>query len=217
MIISKSWLVLFETTIDGVEYSVKSPNDTINNTLFFFYDNDKSFQLDAERLEFHKGISEWYFKFPDTAISVYNSIGKSFEYKNFIVTNNYYLFPISANGSLFHYICVLFRDSLGVKKCEILPLPDSYSRNHENDISSTMWCSYYDEQQEFLVTEERLAYYNTGPYLVTVWKIEKDTLIHIGERINNHENFKRFRKKENCFVWMLKDEAQKIMLKKTKR
>ena len=206
----KPWVILLDTTIEGKRYGIISPNDTINNTLFFIYDNDKIFQLDAEKLGFHQGIYKWFFECP-VITNVYNSTNNTFGEEKIIVEPNYFLFTLSNSGGIFEYICVLFKDSTTIKNCYIIPSVPSKLVDFSGYKRCMMWCSYFDRNNEILVTEERLAYYNTGPYLVSVLKIEKDTIISIGENINNHENYKRFKKREdpNPFVWMMKDYAGK--------
>jgi hypothetical protein len=168
------------------------------------------FQLDTKRLGFHKGVSKWYFEYP-TKISVYDSDINNFKDETLIIKPNYFLFALSDNHGMFENICILFKDKKGIKNCYILPNHHSKLVNFSDSSDNMVWANYYDHSKEIIVTEERLAYYNTGPYLVSVFKIEKDSIIQIGERINNHENYKYFKDKKNTFERMLKDNAKRIL------
>jgi hypothetical protein len=207
---SKQWISLLDTTIDGIRYHIVSPNDSINNTLFFFYDKNKLFQLDAKRFGFQNGVSKCHFEYP-TKISVYDSNIKDFKDETLIIRPNYYMFALSDNGGMFENICILFKDNKEVQKCYILPDHHSKLVNFSDSSDNMVWCSYYDINKEILVIEERIASYNTGPYLVSAYKIEKDTIIMIGESINNHENYTYFKGENNIFERMLKNNAKNII------
>ena len=196
-----SWLKLFDTIIDNKRYGLISPNDTINNTIFFYADNE-IFQLNSKKLEFDKGISDFYME-----VSVYYKSSKIIRYEKIIIRPNYYFFVLSNSRGMFQYICILFRGEKGIKKCLIFPNHLSKLVNFGNSSINMLWCSYFDSENEIFATEERIADYNSGPYLVSVYKINKDTISCIGESINNHENFKQFKKEQAPFDWMLIDQA----------
>lgn len=210
--IAESAITLFDTTIEGIRYCLKSPNDTVNNSLFFFANNNMSYELNAEKLGFANGVSKWFFKYPGS-VCVYNSDNLTFQNEKLIVKNGYYLFVLSDNGGTFESICVLFRDSVEVKKCFILPDYQSNLINFSDSSMNMLWCSYFDINNDILVIEERTAYYNEGPYLLSVIKIENDTIVHIGEIINDHENYTRFKDGDNVFYRMMKEHADRIISK----
>jgi hypothetical protein len=208
----ESAIILFDTTIEGIRYRLKSPNCTVNNSLFFFVNNNMSYKLDAEKLGFDNGVSKWFFKYPGS-VCVYNSDSLTYHNEKLIVKNGYYLFALSDNGGTSESICVLVRDSVEVKKCFILPDHHSNLINFGDSSMNMLWCSYFDINSDILVLEERIAYYNEGPYLVTVIKIENDTIVHLGEIINNHENYIRFKDGDNVFYKMMKEHADSIISK----
>ena len=208
-----TWTVVMDTTIDGVEYSIKTPNDTINNTVFFFYGHDKYYQLDAEKLGFHKYIDDYSeFRYPQVVI--YRPSTAKFEQQKLVIKPNYYLLTLSNSGYMFMNVCILFKDSVEIKKCHIFPKHESDLIDFSDDGGDWMWAFFFDIEKEILVTEERLGSYNTGTYLVTVYKIEEDTIIRVAENVNNHENYNYFKKKDHPFERMMMDNIRKTMKKK---
>lgn len=207
----KNELLLIDTTHHHTKYQITF--DTIKKHLLF-YENNKVIQLDTsnnldgisqETLENFK-LNEYNFE-----VDLLNNNEFS-DNQQVVLTKDYTYIEMTDN--LIHTeLYFLFKDSTEQKYKLINVLQADTLKYYSK--CSYVDASYIDTLRNYLVTEDRLSF-NSGPYLIRVFKIEQDTIRKIGESINNHENYKRLKKKyEHNFLWvrMMQEHAEKIIRK----
>jgi hypothetical protein len=152
-------------------------------------------------------------EFIDSINIFFSDINKFVCSNKILIKNNYIIFPFYEEFGYYFYI--FYRNSTKKNKIKILPdnVSDLVDFNNKN---STYVSNYYiDYYNDILVIEDQLNY-NSGPYLVSMYKIENDTILKIKEQIDdidiNYYNYLNNKGDEYLYLKLLKkmvDEALK--------
>jgi hypothetical protein len=204
--------VLFDIIEDRTRYTISC--DTATRQIFFRYGN-KEYGIDflekinaPGKLRLKQDINTDILEVTPT--TVYYDYWKTFENRFIVIQPDYYIFSLGEMiSSIFTF--VLHREDSIIVACDVLPAHNSRIVDFSEYQFYQMWNAYLYSDKNLYITEERLAFYNTGPYLTQVHKIESDTVFLVGEKINNHENFKKFESKQASWIYcrMMQDVIKK--------
>lgn len=196
----KSDIILIDTTVNNNCFKVFF--DSISNGLFFS-ENSKIYKL--KTLEYKLTPEIINNELIDSINIFFSDINKFVCSNKILIKNNYIIFTFYEDFGYYFYI--FFRNSTKKNKIKILPdnVSDLVDFNNKN---STYVSNYYiDYSNDILVIEDQLSY-NSGPYLVSMYKIENDTIFKIKEKIVdidiNYYNYLNDKGDEYVYLKLLK-------------
>lgn len=153
-------------------------------------------------------------KFSELSIVQYDPINDKFfeSQEKLIVKDNFILLSLYDAYNFFGRSCyyVIFHHDKKLSNYVILPFYDNKIFENLND--SYAYQSFFDVEHNILVLEVKL-YYSGGPYLVSAYKIETDSVRKLFEITSNRDTkyYKYLEKKNEPYIYsrLLLNEAQK--------
>lgn len=194
-------IVLIDTSVNNNFY--KMIYDSISGGLYFS-ENGKLYKL--KTLEYKLTPEIINHELNDSINIFYSDKNKFGCSKKILIKNNYIIYPFYEDFGFYFYI--FFRNS--DKKNRIKILPDNISDlvDFNNKMTTYVTNYYIDYFNDILVLENQLSY-NSGPYLVSMYKIEKDTIFKIREKIVNID--------VNYYNYLIENDDECVYLKLLKK